>query len=396
MSVAHDVAETHSPLHLLSVAIVTEEDPDRLLSRLSVTAGDLKYLRDETWLAGMRAGLLPEELSSLAMTIHAGEISEGQILNGFELELSSSSCSFRKPFTVNALESLIRSEVAQLIRGEALSVNDNYRYFLTPTTRGFAPDAVRVESDGPLITPTINRTAGSPTLPLHVKSRGERLTLARMPLQAFMLRSEPLFRQGKPPESEDEGAESWLPVFVSARVWEEGRQLARRGGEKESAAVWTGRLCRDSHSSELFLVLDACLEAEHAAEEKFSVTFSDETWGSVRERLQMRRRRLHRPEEIIVGTTHGHNFQPEADASGRRSCDACHLLDHCTRTTAVASSDDHLWHRCVFAGQPWAVLLVWGWNAREEEDWRLYGLQDGALRPRGIRLVPNDFPLLNS
>ena len=76
---------------------------------------------------------------------------------------------------------------------------------------------------------------------------------------------------------------------------------------------------------------------------------------------------------------------PEADEKGRRACDLCALVKTCSRTTAVASAADLDWHRSVFVGQPWAVLLVWGHNAREHEDWRLYGLAGGTLKPRTIR-----------
>jgi hypothetical protein len=169
--------------------------------------------------------------------------------------------------------------------------------------------------------------------------------------------------------------------------WQRGRDLARRGGEHESAAVFTGRLFRDTKSPEIFVVLDACLEAEHASEEKFSVTFSGDTWGKIRQVLEVRRQRLGRPHERILGSVHGHNFKPAADDEGRRTCDICAVAKVCTRTTALASDADLDWHRSVFTAQPWALLLIWGYNAREEEDWKLYGLADGTLAPRGLRLL---------
>jgi hypothetical protein len=58
-----------------------------------------------------------------------------------------------------------------------------------------------------------------------------------------------------------------------------------------------------------------------------------------------------------------------------------------TRTTADASPADLDWNRSVFVAQPWALLMVWGYNAREQEDWRMYGLNGGTLTARGIRLL---------
>jgi hypothetical protein len=51
----------------------------------------------------------------------------------------------------------------------------------------------------------------------------------------------------------------------------------------------------------------------------------------------------------------------------------------------VASNHDFQWHRSVFSGQPFAISLVWGYNAREQEDWRMYEVADGTFSQRGIR-----------
>ncbi len=372
---------TQSTGTTLAIAILKGDDDRRWLSRVPVSMSDLTYLRDETWLAGMRAGQLPPDLSSLKLAVHTSAKVDRDRLAGFWLELASAPASFRKQFSVKSLDRLAQTEVLRLVREGLLEIDEPYEYFLT-TGHGESTPSEPAE---------IVESHEERSEAFTCKNRSETLLIEELPLEDFVTHSEPLYRGGKPSD-DDEAGESRLPVFVASQVWEEGRELARRGGERESAAVWTGRLCRDTRSPEMFLLLDACLEAEHAEEEKFSVTFSDQTWGGVRQRLQTRRRRLNRPQEIIVGSVHGHNFQPEADSHGNRACEACHLLDHCTRTTAVASSDDHLWHRCVFAGQPWAVLLVWGWNARDEEDWRLYGLQNGGLRPRGLRVLKNQPP----
>jgi hypothetical protein len=90
---------------------------------------------------------------------------------------------------------------------------------------------------------------------------------------------------------------------------------------------------------------------------------------------------------MILGSAHGHNFAPALEEDGKQTCEACELRATCSRTTAVASALDIQWHRSVFAGQPYAVLGIWGWTARGEEVWQLYGLSDGALVPRGARLL---------
>ena len=63
------------------------------------------------------------------------------------------------------------------------------------------------------------------------------------------------------------------------------------------------------------------------------------------------------------------------------------LLSH---TGGLPDTDDFGWHRSVFAGQPWASLLIWGFNARSEEEWRMYGLDNASLQPRTVRTLTKD------
>ncbi len=106
--------------------------------------------------------------------------------------------------------------------------------------------------------------------------------------------------------------------------------------------------------------------------------------------LEIRRRRLNRPHEIIVGSVHRHPFLPTADANGNRMCADCSVAKYCSRSTAVPSTDDFEWNRSVFSGQPYSLLLIWGYNAREEEDFRVYGLENASLKERTIQLLTED------
>ena len=68
-------------------------------------------------------------------------------------------------------------------------------------------------------------------------------------------------------------------------------------------------------------------------------------------------------------------------------CDACTTATYCSRTTAQPSGADFQWHRSVFVGQPWTTLLIWGYNAREQEEFRLYGIENALFKERTIRLL---------
>jgi hypothetical protein len=370
-------AKSHSGEDFVIGLMPKDAGDGRLLAREWVEVSDLSLARDETWWQGVRRGLLPADLDKLAVTVLPGESRGSDRVAGYVIELRNGDRAYRRQFSLSSLAHVARRAATRLVDQKVLSNLDEYSYFLT-TVR---PDADDGPADGP--------RGGADGVADPAPGNGSRFSRRSAPLvfetarlDDYMAESELLEGASAPVETE---AEPPMPVFVSDEVWQEGHELARRGGERESAGVLTGRLMRDSDSPAVFVVLDACIEAQHAAEEKFSVTFSGDTWGHCRAVLDQRRRHLNRPHERFVGSLHGHNFMPEADAQGRRQCDLCTVAKICSRSTAVASTADFDWHSHVFVAQPWAVLLVWGYNAREQEDWRLYGLSDGGLAPRSIR-----------
>jgi hypothetical protein len=366
-------ARTHTGDDLV-VALRGKEDDGRLLGRELVRDADLFPARDDTFLRGLRAGALPAELQSLDVHVIPGENRSADKLLGYSIELQNGTRSFRRHFGLTTLAGVARRGAARLMEQQVLKAGDEYTFYLTT-----------IRPDGDVIDP-VDTKPGHDTEQngVRVTRRSNALVLEPGPLKDYLANSLPLDGASAPLEPE---ADQPVPIFVRHEVWHEGRELARRGGQNESGAVWTGRLMRDTESPEIFLLLEACLQAEHAQEEKLALTFSGATWARVNELLDVRRRRLNRPHERILGSVHGHNFAPEADSTGNRMCSACAVSKICSRTTAIASLADQDWHQSVFAGQPWAVLLIWGFNAREEDDWRLYGLCDGELQPRTIRLL---------
>jgi hypothetical protein len=338
-------------------------EDERLLAREPVTFTDLLPARDETWWHGLQAGVLGTDLARLELHLSADAEENGSHLRGYSIELRESGRSFRRHFSMSSLAPAAQRIAHRLVEQKTIQEDEDYRFFLTvvpPEETGSPPQSEKV----------------------RVTRRSEPLVFENGRLADFLDRSELLAGSPEP----EEGAAPQPHLFVSEEVWQQGHQQARRGGERESAAVWTGRVFRDTESPAAFLVLDACIEAEHATEQPLSVTFSGETWARVREVLQLRRRHLKRPHERLIGTVHGHNFGPQPDAEGRQACAACATAKVCGRTTAVLSTADLDWHRAVFAGQPWAVSLVWGHSARGE-DWRMYGLADATLTPRPVRLL---------
>lgn len=352
----------------------TGDDPsqtqgERLLGYEPLRVRDVILARDETAWAGVCAGALGADLDQHEWRLQPGESAGRDRIRGYGIEVRSGRQTYRKHFATQTVAAAARRGAARLREQQALGADETYSFFLT--TRPMEED----ESES------------SP--PLAARRLAEPLVFATEPLAEWLARSRPYIgpsRTAAPCVVEKTPAEV-MEVFIPRGIWEDAREMSRLGGENESAAVLLGQLARDTTSPAVFLTVSECLRAEHAVEEKLSVGFSGDTWGAVRTRLEQRRRKLNQPGEMIVGTAHGHNFQPSRDSSGRMTCDSCAVLEVCSRSTCHASDDDLTFHQSVFTGAPYAQLLLWGWNAREEEEWRLYGLKDGTLTPRSVRIV---------
>ena len=361
----------------LAVDLMAKGD-DRLLAQEPVSATDLGPMRDEAWLNGLRAGHLGWNRHELTMTVQPGKSSEdrkGRLLN-FDLELCQGERGFLQTFSMLSL-AFVAERAKNRLESQGALDGQECQFVL----KALGAESVPAR-------PSVSQ----PHKPGRKRAVVTRCDKAAEPLcetaslSRYLGSSEVLHSPSlEPKEGEEEQAGPYL--FVPPDVWTETDQSARRGGEVESAALWTGRLMKDEDSPEIFLVIDACLPAEHAEEEQYSVHFSDDTWSHIESRLAARRKRLGRPAERILGSVHGHNFPVPADENGQKRCALCDQSKVCGRTNALTSADDERWHRSVFVGQPWATLLIFGWNARDDKDWKLYGLKEGRLQPRTLRLL---------
>jgi len=366
----------------LAVVVTKKDDPKlRILDCEIVMESDLFAIRDDAWWRGVRSGQLPVDRQGLAMRVIPGE-RIGPCYRGFAIELGDAERRYARRYSIYSLRDTAQRAIARLLQQKVLQAEDSVNYFLTALPEGKSGGA---SGEGKSAPPE----PAAPPAALKVTPRSPSLTLEEASLSAYLRASEPLEKGWATPalSTEEPDKANEMTVLFSPMAWELGRQFARRGQDVESAAVWTGRLFRDLDSPEVFMLIEACIEAQHASEDRYSVTFSGATWGRVHEVLGKRRRRLNRPHEIILGSVHGHNFAPGTEEEGRKLCDACELQPSCSRTTAIASTLDTQWHKSVFAGQPYAVLGIWGYSARGDEVWQLYGLEEGTLVARGARIL---------
>jgi hypothetical protein len=180
-------------------------------------------------------------------------------------------------------------------------------------------------------------------------------------------------------------------VLFTESALERAERYSRRGGDAdppvESGAVLVGSLCVCPESGEMFCVVRDAVEATSAEETTFALTFSGSTWAAIGAVMAARRGRPDAPPELLVGSSHGHNFLP---AGGAAPCEACATAEVCSRTSASLSHEDELWSRAVFPAQPWQLALVFGLSARGDRVHTLNGQHGGVLRPRGYHVIPDD------
>ncbi len=354
----------------LNVVLTKHDDPQQqIIAREPVRMSDVGLHLDEIWLKGLSAGVLGTDLSRISRHVTAGKTRPDGKLGGFFAELREGRESFRSHYPSESLIEVAQRAAQPLVSAGILEQNEVFRYFLQtlPIDEADTADATNLLGAG-----------------ARVKTKHEALILEQASLSEYLAASRELC---DPASAIEKSTPFEHELFFTREAWDQGREAARRGGENESAGMFIGRIMQDSETRKVFTRVDCCIEVEHATEEQYAVTPTGDSYARTNELLGIRRRRLNRPHERIVGSAHGHNFGVSADADGNRRCESCDLAAYCNRTNAAASTADIDWHKTVFRGAPWATFLIWGYNAREEDDWKLYGLKGASLVRRSLRIL---------
>lgn len=185
------------------------------------------------------------------------------------------------------------------------------------------------------------------------------------------------------------------PVFFSRAALERAARISRKGTSAEppieTGGLLVGPLCACPETGELFALVTDVIEASGSECTTYSLTYAGPTWARIQTILRARQADAATRAHRILGQCHGHNFPP---TGGAAPCEVCHLLPVCTRTSATLSSDDRVWCRAVFAGEPWQLSQVFGLDARGREVESFYGQRGGELVPRGYFVVDDVDDLL--
>jgi hypothetical protein len=335
------------------------------LAQEPVRRADFAIVASESWRDGcLRAGHPDLPLSALPMRL-APILVEGSDRRcaGFRLELSlPDGKTTASSFTIHSLRHVADRAMAPLLEAG----------FFKPGE--ISVFEVVVEPHSAAVSPPSGHDPA-----VAVSFRSAPLSYLKLPLRALLDRATPVALRD----------DALPPVFYTREALEKSESCARRG---EQAGVETGgalfgslAVCPDS--GEFFSVIHDVVEVQEAEEKKFSLTYSSQSWQRLRKIQQARQAAFPQRADRLVGQTHLHPFLP----NNGQVCAECWKRPTCTLSSAWASEDDQVWHRAVFARQPWALCHIFGLSARGESVHQLFGLNDGRLRARGFYVLP-EFP----
>ncbi len=351
------------------VVTIHLERGGREIEREAVLAADLAEARSEAWLQGrLRRGRFTPPLEDLATRVEPIRAGKREYCLGYAIEvLAPDAEPTRHTFSILSLQHVAARAARRLVAKGILRPEDVYYYELVDCPRG----------------PRVNEPPPADSL-FAVTATMEPLRFLEVPLDELLTRATPT---GPPAKASE------FPVFYTRAALEQAERFARRGARwerpVETGAVLVGTLCSCPHSGELSIVVCEVLEARDADRKTFSLTYSGKTWQRIQTAVRAMQQDPERQTFRIVGQCHGHNFPPE---TGSVPCNECPHVADCNLTSVFVSTDDLLWSRAVFSGQPWNLCHIFGQDARGEPVQSLYGVRDGRLRDRGFHVLPDFAP----
>jgi hypothetical protein len=265
----------------------------------------------------------------------------------------------RRLFPFSCVRHVADRAVAPLLESGMLKLGETYLY------------EVAVDEQGPPMKP-----APPDGLAVRVSVRSTALSYLSTALR-------PLIDRSRPVDLQDAQV---FPVFYTQDALAKAEVCARRGiaDNLESGAALLGSLAACPDTGEFFALVHDVIEVQEAEATSVSLAYSSRSWLRLQEILRARQAAYPRRAERLLGQAHGHPFRP----NDGRVCAQCDQRATCNLTSAWASQEDQVWHRAVFARQPWALCHVFGLTARGEPVSQLLGLNEGRLQNRGYYVLP--------
>lgn len=186
----------------------------------------------------------------------------------------------------------------------------------------------------------------------------------------------------------DESQNDDIPLLILKSALDLTHEYAFKSQGNEAGAMLMGHLYRQMEPAPVvFGVIDAVLELRHAKHEKFSLTLTPETYTDLNRQLELRQKRLGRPNEVPLILAHSHGFLPSVAEDGEARCPNCPLRPTCQLTSSFYSAGDVRFHTGLFGKQPWVAGMVIGLSPREERDVRVFCLEGTRSRERGYYTI---------
>lgn len=346
-----------------------------VLAREPVTGADLTDPHAEVWLEGyLRRGFpgvgLREVCAELRPAYLDGDTERG--CQGFRLAVRNpAGVETSLLFPLTSVAPVAARAAQRLVAEGVLTPEETYYYRLRHATGGGAAGSTRP---------------------------GERIVAAAAapPPAIGTRRLSPLLAASRPVDTETEHRRADYPVFFTPVARRRAERVARAGADQsppvETGGLLVGPLFSCPDGGDLFAVVVDVLDASHAEATTYSLTYSGRTWSRIQAILRAQQAHPATRGHRILGQVHGHSFLPDG---GLPPCEACAYTPICPRTSAVLSSDDLVWCRAVFHGEPWQLSQIFGLNARGEPVEAFYGQRAGSLATRSYRLLDaplEDFP----
>jgi hypothetical protein len=368
----------------LVLLTLRREDRGAVLAHEPVTHGDLGDAMAELWFeACLRKGFGNVALSEVRAKLRpvypnpaeGGEA--GRRCLGFDLETRNPKGRLSKCFfPLRSLSWVAARAARKLVSAGELKAEDTYYYELsTAAAREVGADEVA----------EVGTTGADPEVSAHTiapAASGPPPVTLPVPLK-------PLLERARSAVDLDG---DHFPTFYTQEAREKAERIAREGGSSnppvETGGLLVGPLCTCPDTGELFAVIVDVLEAANTEGTTYSLTYSGATWAQIQTVMRAKQAHPSTRGHRILGQVHGHSFLP---LGGLEPCEACHLVEVCTRSSAYLSLEDRDWCRAVFHRQPWQLSHIFGFDARSEHVEAFYGQMSGSLVTRGYAVLDSHF-----
>ncbi len=184
--------------------------------------------------------------------------------------------------------------------------------------------------------------------------------------------------------------EGEMPVFLPQHVLDETAALKTAAGDVETGGVLIGHLRQDPGAPEIFVEITDQIPAAHTQATATRLTFTKETWATVRATIKLRGRG-----EVCTSWWHSH------PASAPSWCGRCEPArwKHCPLARTFFSAEDCAIQKEIYP-RGYSTALVVGDTPNDDATWStthaLFGWHQGMVVERGFNVITSQGGLMST